>query len=167
MTGLPNRFLLEDRIRQSIARHAREPAPFALLFIDLDDFKEVNDRFGHDAGDEVLKQVAARLSANTRPMDTVARLGGDEFVVLLQGVAELDQVKQVARKLVKAIDAPISFQGQTCQVGASIGISRHPVDADNLQSLMSRADTAMYRAKRAGGHRFDDNGEPPDQPALL
>lgn len=167
LTGLPNRFLLEDRIRQSIARHPREPAPFALLFIDLDDFKEVNDRLGHDAGDEVLKQVATRLSANTRPMDTVARLGGDEFVVLLQGVAELDQAHQVARKLVNAINAPIDFQGEACQVGASIGVSRYPADALDLQALMSRADAAMYRAKRAGGNRFDDNGEPPDQPGSL
>jgi len=167
LTSLPNRSLLEDRVRQSIARHQREPAPFALLFIDLDDFKEVNDLLGHDAGDEVLKQIAARLSANTRPMDTVARLGGDEFVVLLQGVTELDQANQVGRKLITAIDAPINFHGEACQVGASIGISLYPADSSDLQDLINRADAAMYRAKRAGGNRLDDDGDPLTQPAPL
>lgn len=167
LTGVPNRSLLEDRIRQSIARHQREPSPFALLFIDLDDFKNVNDLLGHDAGDEVLKQIAARLMANTRPMDTVARLGGDEFVVLLQGVAELDHATQIGGKLIKAIDAPIDLQGEQRHVGASMGISLYPADASDLQTLMSRADAAMYRAKRAGGNRLDNNGDPLTQPAPL
>jgi diguanylate cyclase (GGDEF)-like protein len=167
LTGVPNRSLLEDRIRQSIARHQREPSPFALLFIDLDDFKKINDWLGHDAGDEVLKHIAARLLANTRPMDTVARLGGDEFVVLLQGVAALDQAAQVGSKLIKAIDEPMVLQGETCRVGASIGVSLYPADASDWQTLMSRADSAMYRAKRAGGNRLDNNGDPLTQPAPL
>lgn len=167
LTSLPNRSLLEDRVRQSIARHQREPAPFALLFIDLDDFKNVNDSFGHDAGDEVLKQIAVRLSANTRPMDTVARLGGDEFVVLLQGVTTLEQANQTCGKLIQAIDEPIVLHGETCQVGASVGVSLYPADASDLQTLMNRADAAMYRAKRAGGNRLDNNGDPLTQPAAL
>lgn len=161
LTGLPNRSLLDDRVRQTIARDQRKPSPFALLFIDLDGFKIINDKLGHHVGDDVLKEVARRLQQVTRPMDTVARLGGDEFVVLVQGVSEIEQVEQIGQKLVDAIREPIKLKNDTCQLGASIGVSLYPTDGTALQTLLDSADAAMYRAKRAGGNRLQQAELPP------
>ena len=154
LTGLPNRSLLGDRIVQTIARDQREPSPFALLFIDLDGFKVINDHLGHQVGDDVLLEVARRMQQGTRSMDTVARIGGDEFVVLLQGVHEAEQAALTGYKLISAIREPLQVQDQTCQLGASVGLSLYPTDATNLEALLDIADVAMYRAKRAGGNRM-------------
>ena len=167
LTGLPNRSLLSDRIVQTIARHQRDPSPFALLFVDLDGFKLINDRHGHHAGDDVLKQVARRMQKQTRPMDTVARLGGDEFVVLLQGISEVEQAAMIGRKLVDTICEPLSVQHDICQLGASVGISLYPADATDLDTLLDSADAAMYRAKRAGGNRLQRGSHPVLEPGSL
>ncbi|MDP3083165.1 MAG: PAS domain S-box protein [Rubrivivax sp.] len=153
LTGLPNRALLADRVQQAIAQHARERVPFALLFIDLDGFKLVNDRRGHQAGDEVLRQVARRLGERVRGVDTVARIGGDEFVVLLAGLADRSLASEIAGELVDAVRQPVELPDGPCAVGASVGIAVHPQDGDDLAALLASADQAMYEAKRAGGNR--------------
>ncbi len=151
LTGLPNRALLYDRLQQALARARRRNAELALLFMDLDGFKEVNDSFGHKAGDDMLRQVALRFASVIREADTLARVGGDEFVLLigdLEGHAE-NVAGIVANKCIAALRAPIRVAGQECTVGVSIGIAlgrgQTPVDA-----LLQAADQAMYEAKKAG-----------------
>ncbi len=150
LTDLPNRLLLSDRIDYALTSALRHDRHGAVLFIDLDQFKQINDSLGHRAGDELLQTVAQRLKASVRASDTVARLGGDEFVVLLD---ELDQPADAAisaAKILKAIAAPCTVEAQTMEVTASIGISLYPKDACQAQALIRRADTAMYFAKRKG-----------------
>lgn len=154
LTGLPNRALLADRVQQAIAQHARDGVPFALLFIDLDGFKLVNDRCGHQAGDEVLRQVARRLGERVRAVDTVARIGGDEFVVLLAGLADRSLASEIASELVDAVRQPVALPDGPCAVGASVGVAVHPQDGNDLDALLASADQAMYEAKRAGGNRI-------------
>ncbi len=154
LTGLPNRSLLTDRLGQAIAHYERDRIAFALLFIDLDGFKAINDRQGHQGGDEVLKEVARRLSERMRSVDTVARIGGDEFVVLLAGVQEAAVATHIARELVAAIGESIPLPSGPCQVGASVGISVFPRDGDTVDALLQSADHAMYGAKRGGGNRL-------------
>lgn len=158
LTGLANRALLEDHVRETVARGRREPTPCALLFIDLDGFKSVNDRQGHQAGDRVLQEVARRLRATSREMDIVARLGGDEFVLLLQGVGDHALAEGIAHKLLEAIQHPIDTGAGRVRVGASIGVAVHPRDGSHAQALLHHADQAMYRAKRAGGCRVQQAG---------
>jgi diguanylate cyclase (GGDEF)-like protein/PAS domain S-box-containing protein len=159
LTGLPNRALLMERLSQAIARHARDGQAFSLLFIDLDGFKAINDCLGHQVGDEVLQQVALRLSQRMRGVDTVARIGGDEFVVLLTGVAESAVAAQVATELITAIGGPMQLPSGVCQVGASIGISVFPRDGDTMDTILQSADSAMYAAKRAGRNGYRIAGE--------
>jgi diguanylate cyclase (GGDEF)-like protein/PAS domain S-box-containing protein len=147
LTGLPNRAKLTDRLGQAIAHHAREGAAFSLLYIDLDGFKAINDRLGHRGGDEVLKEVARRLNARARSVDTVARMGGDEFVVLLAAVAEPAVAARIASELDAALREPIMLAAGPCQVGASIGISVFPRDGLSIDAMLQSADHAMYRAK--------------------
>lgn len=154
LTGLPNRPLLMERIGQAIAHHAREQLSFSVMFIDLDGFKSINDHLGHQAGDEVLKQVAFRLRHRVRGVDTVARIGGDEFVVLLTSVDDRTALSTIATELIEAIREPISLLCGVCQVGASVGIGVFPRDADTNDGVLQRADGAMYEAKRAGGNGF-------------
>ncbi|MGZ3236032.1 MAG: diguanylate cyclase domain-containing protein, partial [Burkholderiaceae bacterium] len=157
LTGLPNRNLLNDRTRQAIARAQRKHENFALLFLDLDRFKEVNDRMGHASGDALLIDVAKRLSDCVREEDTIARLGGDEFVVLLDGPAQITQVKAVADKILKALRKPYQLSKQSINVTVSIGSSLYPSDGQSVESLLEHADTAMYRAKKQGRDRLNMN----------
>lgn len=155
LTGLPNRAFLNERLQQALDK-ATGSAALAVMFIDLDRFKEVNDSMGHDPGDILLRQVAHRLSGNTRPDDLVARLGGDEFVVVAACSAGNASAAKIAEKLLAALAAPFDIAGQEVFVGASIGISMFPQDGTTKETLFQNADTAMYRAKAAGrnGYRF-------------
>lgn len=154
LTGLPNRFLLQDRLAHAIAIKYRDGKKMALLFIDLDGFKEVNDNFGHDAGDALLKNVAAKLLDVMRSEDTVSRLGGDEFIILVEDVRDLENLKIVAQKAISSIREPFSFQGQEMVIGASMGISIFPSDGLDIESLIKKADLAMYDAKKNGKNNF-------------
>jgi diguanylate cyclase (GGDEF)-like protein/PAS domain S-box-containing protein len=154
LTGLPNRNLLKDRTKQAIARAQRKHENFALLFLDLDRFKEVNDSMGHASGDALLIDVATRLTRCVREEDTIARLGGDEFVVLLDGPTQITQVKTVADKILNALRKPYQLSKQSIQVTVSIGSSLYPNDGQSVESLLEHADTAMYRAKKYGRDRL-------------
>ncbi len=148
LTGLPNRALLNDRLNQVLAISERSGEIAALLFLDLDHFKHVNDTWGHAAGDHLLQSVAARLTGCLRAEDTVARLGGDEFVVLLPSLHAADDVAGVAQKIAALLAEPIAIGGHTMSVTASVGISLFPFDGRDAASLMSNADAAMYRSKQ-------------------
>ncbi len=148
LTDLPNRALFGDRLAQALLAVARDPAPLALLLIDLNRFKEVNDTLGHDVGDLLLRQVATRMHDILRAVDTVSRLGGDEFAVLLPHTDE-DGAIAVAHKLLTALTTPIMLQGRAVEVGGSIGIALHPPDGADTAALLRQADVAMYQAKQA------------------
>ena len=150
LTGLPNRRLFQDRLEQALTQAHRRRSRVALLYVDLDGFKDVNDALGHDVGDELLAAVAKRLVAVVRAEDTVARLGGDEFAVVLLDVGERSDASLVAQKLLEAIDAPFELRGRTLLAGASIGIAIYPQDARLTDGLMKAADVAMYRVKQQG-----------------
>jgi diguanylate cyclase (GGDEF)-like protein/PAS domain S-box-containing protein len=157
LTGLPNRLLFNDRIAQSIRLARRDSRGFALLFLDLDKFKEVNDTLGHDAGDELLQEVAAAIRGELRDSDTVARVGGDEFTVILPDIVHAEDAETVARKIVAAFRTPVQLKRRGChvQTAISVGIALFPSDARDSDALVSAADAAMYRAKQAGsGYRF-------------
>ena len=153
LTGLPNRMLLHDRLEQAIAMAERQRQHFALLFIDLDGFKPVNDTHGHSAGDEVLKQVGQRLNTVTRGMDTAARLGGDEFVVILTDIRNRENAERVAEKIIGELSVPYELAGKTISISASIGASLYPGDKKMGTDLLRTADEAMYQAKREGKRR--------------
>ncbi len=158
LTGLPNRKLLYDRLAQILAQAKRGKHKFAILFVDLDEFKEINDRYGHDAGDIVLRETAQRMANMLRQGDTVARVGGDEFVVILLDIKFNAVVNVVAQKLIDAIGQSIQIEDQgemvDKHIGASIGISIYPADGQDIDSLISAADKAMYMAKQAGRNQF-------------
>jgi diguanylate cyclase (GGDEF)-like protein/PAS domain S-box-containing protein len=154
LTGLPNRAMFSDVLNLAIESARRYKRGFAVLFIDLDRFKIINDTMGHDAGDKLLKEMGARLSKTVRSSDVVARLGGDEFVVLVQEVSEAKQVDAVARKILSALVGPMVMQGQECRVTASIGVCMYPTDAQDEKTLMKNADIAMYRAKEDGKNTY-------------
>ncbi|MCK9283814.1 MAG: diguanylate cyclase [Rhodocyclaceae bacterium] len=164
LTELPNRRLLHDRLNQSLSQAKRFERSLAVMFLDLDNFKRINDTLGHDAGDELLKEVARRLSACIRTGDTLSRQGGDEFVVVLAEIAQPADAARVAEKIIKVLDTPVRVANLDLNVTTSIGISVYPVDgSDDVQELMKKADIAMYAAKKAGrnGYRFFDSEEPP------
>ncbi|WP_156927133.1 diguanylate cyclase domain-containing protein [Azospirillum halopraeferens] len=150
LTELPNRVLFEDRLNQAIARANRSGKLLALLFLDLDLFKGVNDTYGHEAGDELLQAVAYRLRACVREYDTVSRLGGDEFVVLLTDLACDEEAGEVARRIINAVGQPFELEAATVTIGVSIGIAIFPRDGQAAAALMKHADTAMYRSKGQG-----------------
>ena len=154
LTGLPNRSLFNQRLSRALARARRAGTPLAILFIDLDGFKNVNDTLGHEAGDRVLQEIAQRLRTCMREVDTVSRLGGDEFMVLIEGPPRPADVAEVAQKILAAVARPVLLDAQEFHLTASIGISVCPGDGDDLQSLMKNADTAMYRAKEQGKNNF-------------
>ena len=155
LTGLPNRQLLKDRLEQQIAHARREDLKGALLFLDLDRFKEINDVYGHSVGDIVLMQAAERIVGELRDSDTVARLGGDEFVVVLPHVSSDSRVRAMASRLLDRLTESFSVRGENHFVGASIGIVMFPDDGDSVETLLKNADAAMYRAKEAGRARFE------------
>lgn len=152
LTGLANRRSLDDRMRFGTAEARRHGDLLVLAYIDLDRFKPINDRFGHDAGDLVLIEVGRRLSVSVREQDLVARIGGDEFVVLLQRVESCDEIEPIAERLLEAIREPIDACGVDCKVDASIGFSVFDPDLDDARSLLVKADVAMYEAKRDPAH---------------
>ena len=154
LTGLPNRRLLMDRLSLSIAHAHRNNSTMAVLFLDLDGFKQVNDSLGHDAGDILLNMVAARLVAMVRQEDTVARLGGDEFVIALWELGQADDAVKLASKVVQDLSRPYFIQGRDVHISASVGVGIYPMHGEDGETLMKRADTSMYEAKRKGkdGH---------------
>ena len=154
LTGLPNRTLLADRFSLMIVQARRRNVSLGVLFIDLDDFKLVNDTQGHAAGDELLKEMANRLQSALRDGDTVARISGDEFAVILSDLARPDDAALVAQKILDRLGAPARIQGTELVVTASIGIATFPADGDNAETLLGAADAAMYRAKQSGRNAF-------------
>jgi diguanylate cyclase (GGDEF)-like protein len=173
LTGLPNRTLLEDRLGQALARAERAEAKVALLFCDLDGFKEINDTHGHEVGDEVLRVVANRLTDGRRRADTVARLGGDEFVILLPDLDDgRTPARLVAELCVDAMRRPIEVRGLTLKLGMSVGIALYPDAGETALQLLACADAAMYMAKRRGKGCYvfldalPESGEVPEKPTL-
>jgi diguanylate cyclase (GGDEF)-like protein len=154
LTDLPNRILLEDRLTSAIARSRRSKQKLAILFVDLDGFKKVNDAYGHAAGDALLKEVAERLRTHCRQEDSVARWGGDEFVMLLENLETRDAATSAAAKVLSVLAQPVRVLDHEVYVTASIGISVFPRDGDEVGTLFKRADAAMYRAKAKGGNLF-------------
>lgn len=150
LTGLPNRALFTDRLHEAAKRQRRDKTPFALLYIDLDKFKPINDTLGHEAGDYVLKLIATRMQDILREVDTVARLGGDEFGVILHNVPTRENACIAAEKLLSAIIPPFAYHSNELQVGASIGITLCPDDGIDIGQLLKYADSAMYQAKQSG-----------------
>ncbi len=150
LTGIPNRSLLYDRLEQSISNLQRNRGKLAILFIDIDRFKQINDTLGHGLGDELLIQIVNRINGRLRKSDTLARLSGDEFVILLRDVDEISSVESIAREVHKAIAQPYRLQGHEVLTTCSIGISMHPGDASDAESLLRNADIAMYSAKESG-----------------
>ena len=149
LTGLPNRYLMFDRLNQLLVRAERYRSRFAVLFIDLDGFKRVNDSRGHDVGDFVLRAVAERLRQSVRAADTVARIGGDEFVILVDALRAGPDATTLAQKIQGVLGKPFPLPGGAAKVTVSIGISRYPEDGDAADVLLKAADVAMYRSKRA------------------
>jgi len=157
LTGLPNRLLFEDRLKHALAHAKRNGGALALLFVDLDRFKDVNDSLGHYYGDELLIKIARRLQKRVRADDTLARLGGDEFVLLMESLSENTEAAGIAQTIIELISQPVQLrEGHVVAVGASIGISIFPKDADDAMTLIRNADSAMYRAKEigSGSHQF-------------
>lgn len=150
LTGLPNRLLFNSRLQKTMEHAHREGRPFAVMFLDLDGFKAVNDCHGHAVGDELLKQVALRLRADLRETDTIARFGGDEFVIVIEDARRHD-VEMIAQKLVDKIGEPFDLGlPEAVRIGLSLGLSAFPEHADNIASLLRQADQALYEVKRAG-----------------
>lgn len=171
LTGLPNRAMFMDALDDLLTRKELEEGSFALMFIDVDRFKIINDELGHDAGDKLLQEVAARLTASVRPSDVVARLGGDEFVVLTTEPMDADSVSQTARQIMDAMAPAFALGQRDISVTISIGISSYPHDGTDLTSMMKSADVAMYRAKERGRNNYQwygpakaEHGQPHPHP---
>ena len=156
LTGLPNRNLLQDRYQQCCRRAEREQRPFAILMMDLDGFKTVNDTLGHDRGDQLLRQVAQRLEQCIRKVDTLCRLGGDEFIMLLGELRQREDARRVAELVLWTLSQPFTLEPEgVARIGVSIGISLYPTDGVTLEALLKSADLAMYRAKEGGRNRYE------------
>jgi diguanylate cyclase (GGDEF)-like protein/PAS domain S-box-containing protein len=162
LTGLPNRLMFEEKLRATVATADRHARPFAVLFLDLDGFKAINDDFGHAAGDVVLIEVARRLRRSLRASDTLARIHGDEFVVILPELCEPHEAGSLAQKLLAIVSDPIDVAGTTVSVQASIGVSLYPNDGANPRALVRAADAAMYQAKQGGKNAVGFVIAPPD-----
>jgi len=154
LTGLPNRTLLQDRLSHAIQLRLRSRERCAVLFIDLDAFKAINHTLGHEAGDEVLKEVANRLRASIRNSDTAARLGGDEFVILLEGFDQPDNIHSVTQRILQGLAQDIQYKDAFLNITASIGISFFPEDGETVEDLLQAADTAMYHGKKRGRNTY-------------
>lgn len=155
LTGLPNRALFNDRAEVAIAQAKRSGGPLAMLYLDLDRLKLVNDTLGHDKGDEVIKDIGLDVSRIIREGDTVARTGGDEYAILLTGLADAEAPGAVAGRIIQAIKRPRTLSGQSVTVTASIGIATYPEDGTDAQALLKSADMAMYAAKERGGDGYE------------
>ena len=154
LTNLPNRLLVSDRMEQAIGQARRYGRRAALLYLDLDNFKNINDSLGHDAGDELLKEVAGRLQGAVREMDTVSRQGGDEFLIVLTDVADLDAISAAANHVLNTMTQPFSLKGMQIVTSVSIGVALYPEDGDDFAALLKHADLAMYQAKAEGRNAF-------------
>ncbi|MCX5856579.1 MAG: diguanylate cyclase, partial [Deltaproteobacteria bacterium] len=154
LTGLPNRLLFYDRFSQILAHARRSGEQFAVIMLDLDKFKDVNDRLGHDAGDQLLRSVAERLASQQRDGDTVARFGGDEFLLILPGIKQKEDLDPLGQKILQIFQQPFRISDQELVVHASIGVAVFPDDGPDKDALFQKADFAMYRAKAAGGNRW-------------
>jgi diguanylate cyclase (GGDEF)-like protein len=155
LTGLPNRVLFNDRLKHGLAQAKRHNWTPALMFLDLDDFKNINDQYGHDVGDQVLQTISTRLIETTRVDDTVSRHGGDEFLYLSLGTDSKQAIALIAEKIIKAIQVPCIVGTLTLLISASIGIAVYPDDGESADVLIKNADKAMYQAKRAkSGYTF-------------
>ncbi len=154
LTGLPNRNLLNDRISHALARVRRHGGRMAVLYVDLDKFKPINDTLGHEAGDAVLREVAQRLTTCIRSSDTVSRVGGDEFVIVVEEIGRPGEASMVARKIIDSLARPVTYMTHECQIGASIGVAIFPDDGATMEDVCKAADVAMYRVKHAGRNGF-------------
>lgn len=155
LTDIPNRYLLLDRLTHLIDHCERYQSSFALLYIDLDNFKQFNDTLGHAFGDEILKETARRLKDSIRNSDTVARIGGDEFVVLLEKVSEKDDISKIAEQFIDTLHKPYVIKNESHKVSGSIGVAIYPNDGNNTDQLLSSADQAMYKAKQNGRDTYE------------
>jgi diguanylate cyclase (GGDEF)-like protein len=154
LTGLPNRALFIDRLHQILAHAERYKSQFALLFIDLDEFKNINDTLGHDMGDLLLKEVGSRLLSTVRKSDSIARIGGDEFTVISREVYNKKNAGILAERIISSIKQPFHLKNKESIIGASIGISFYPEDGTDVKALLKKADIAMYNAKRLGKNNY-------------
>lgn len=154
LTDLPNRYLMIDRLNRAVARAIRNSTPFAVMFMDIDHFKDVNDSHGHEYGDQLLRSVAQRLVKTVRSSDTVARIGGDEFVIIMDTTRQVAQAETVARKVQRALNRPHSLGSQKVKSTVSIGISYYPENGRDADGLIAAADEAMYVVKRDGGNGY-------------
>ena len=159
LTDLPNRNLFSDRLNQAISYGKRHDQKFAVLFLDLDDFKNVNDTHGHETGDSVLKQAALRLTTCVRNVDTVSRLGGDEFIIILDNITSKKAAVVVCKKIIQALSKPFSIDGEEIKIGCSIGISTFPDHAVTEKELVKKADNAMYESKKNGRNNYSFSDE--------
>jgi diguanylate cyclase (GGDEF)-like protein len=159
LTGLPNRSLFHDRLERAVLQEARRHGQVAVLFIDLDGFKSVNDQLGHDAGDALLKEAAHRIDSCLRESDTAARMGGDEFTVVLTEISDRKGVQQVAEKILGMVAMPYHITGRHARISCSIGIALYPQHAVTVTALLRRADKAMYLAKRGGKNAIVFHGD--------
>lgn len=154
LTSLPNRALFFDRLKRALADARRHGSGFALLFVDLDGFKKVNDAYGHQLGDQLLNEVARRMEQCVRESDTVARMGGDEFAIILGDINDADDARLVAQKIINSLSTSLTLDGKDCHIGASIGISLYPQDGESSESMLTNADSAMYSAKSKGKNTY-------------
>jgi diguanylate cyclase (GGDEF)-like protein/PAS domain S-box-containing protein len=154
LTGLPNRNLLNDRLERTLSTARRKRTAFALFYIDIDHFKKVNDTLGHECGDELLRQVAARLGRSLRSNDSIGRWGGDEFIAVLEGVSDPQVAVSIGHKLLQLCGKPYQLRGETHRITLSIGMSFYPRDADNIPALLEIADRTMYAVKTDGRNGF-------------
>lgn len=154
LTGVPNRRLFRDRLEQDMRLAKRHGETLALLYIDLDKFKDANDHFGHEVGDALLKQAAGRIHSCIRETDTLARLGGDEFTVILMGARDAEAVETVAQVILEQLSRPFFIQHETVRIAGSIGIALYPGHGETVDELAAHADRAMYSVKSAGGGEY-------------
>jgi diguanylate cyclase (GGDEF)-like protein len=154
LTGLPNRTLFSDRCTMAMAESKRYLRKTALIMLDLDHFKEINDKLGHDAGDELLREFSIRLSRILRQTDTVCRIGGDEFALLIPGVTSKEAVEEVTQRILEAIRKPFTLHDCRELITASLGIAIYPEDGETLETLIKHADTAMYEVKKVGRNNY-------------
>nr|WP_297459931.1 GGDEF domain-containing protein [uncultured Halomonas sp.] len=155
LTNTPNRTMMRDRLESAITQARRHGTHIAVLFLDLDRFKQINDTLGHTIGDRVMQLVARRLASAVRDSDTVSRYGGDEFLILLNDISQASDAALIAAKMLADLAAPSRVGAHAFHLSASLGIAIHPEDGTDTATLIDRADSAMYRAKKRGGGRFE------------